>query len=125
MVFVTVNCAPIATGGMVESIQVTGGVKWNVDCKVNPTAFVDQERMSSLLLGLAFKCGSSGTPPMSATCDESRRNGRHLALRRDGHRRLVVWSTQQHRAGRLGLSGGGTASKRSISRLEITPDQLH
>ena len=46
---------------------VTGGVKSSVDCNVNPGAFVGQERMSSLPLGVAFKNGSNGTVPMSAT----------------------------------------------------------
>ena len=58
--------APITAGTLVESSQVTGGVKSSVDCNVNPTAFVGQERMSSLPLGLTFKEGSSCTPPMSA-----------------------------------------------------------
>ena len=67
MVFVTVNWVPITAGEFSESIQVTGGVKLSVDCNVNPTAFVGQERMSSLPLGLAFKDGRNGKPPMSAT----------------------------------------------------------
>ena len=54
MVFVTVNCAPIAAGELVESIQVTGGVKSSVDCRVNPTTFAGQERISSFPLGLEF-----------------------------------------------------------------------
>ena len=61
------NCAPMTAGGLAESIHVTGGVKWSVDCNVNPIAFVDQERMSSFPLGLAFKDGSSGAVPRSAT----------------------------------------------------------
>lgn len=67
MVFVTMNCVPINAGALVESIQVTGGVKLRVDCNVNPTTFVGQERMSSLPLGRTFKDGSSGTVPRSAT----------------------------------------------------------
>ena len=67
MVLVTVNWVPITACGFVESIQVTGGVKSGVDCNVNPTAFVGQERMSSLPLGLTFRDGSSGAEPMSAT----------------------------------------------------------
>ena len=63
----TVNCAPLTAGTLVESSQTTGGVKLSVDCKVNPTAFVGQERMSSSPLGLAFKEGSSGAVPMSVT----------------------------------------------------------
>ena len=55
MVFVTVNCAPITAGELVESIQVTGGVKLSVDCSVNPTTFAGQERISSFPLGLAFR----------------------------------------------------------------------
>ena len=40
------NWVPLTAGGLVESIQVTGGVKLSVDCSVNPATFVDQERMS-------------------------------------------------------------------------------
>ena len=58
---------PLTAGDWVESIQVTGGVKLSVDCNVNSAAFVGQERMSSLPLDRAFKYGSNGTPPMSAT----------------------------------------------------------
>ena len=65
--FVTVNCVPRTAGGLVEFIQVTGGVKLSVDCNVNPTAFVGQERISAFPLGLACKDGRSGTPPRSAT----------------------------------------------------------
>ena len=61
------NCAPRTAGGLVDSIQVKGRVKWSVDCNVNPTAFVDQERISSFPLGLACKDGRSGTVPRSAT----------------------------------------------------------
>ena len=55
MVFVTVNCAPMTAADWVESIQVTGGAKLTVDCKVNPTAFVGQERTSSLPLVRALQ----------------------------------------------------------------------
>ena len=63
----TVNCAPMTAGGFVESIQVTGGVKWGVDCSVNPAAFVGQERISAFPLGLAFKDGVTSPVPTSAT----------------------------------------------------------
>jgi len=67
MVFMTVNCAPSRAGALVTSAQVTGGVNWGVDCNVNPTAFVDQERISSFPLGLEIKDGLNGTVPRSAT----------------------------------------------------------
>ena len=67
MAFVTVNCAPMTAGDWVESIQVTGGVKLTVDCRVNPTALVGQERMSSFPLAREFKDGFAGSLPTSAT----------------------------------------------------------
>ena len=67
MVFVSVKCALITVGALAVSVQVTGGVKLSVDRNVNPGAFVGQERMSAFPLGFAFKVGSSGAVPMSAT----------------------------------------------------------
>ena len=55
MVFVTVNCAPITAGSLVEPTQVAGGVKLSVACSVNPNTFVAQERIRSFPLGLAFR----------------------------------------------------------------------
>lgn len=49
--FVSVKCAPITVGTLVESNQVKSGVRSSVDCTVNPAAFVGQERMGSLPLG--------------------------------------------------------------------------
>ena len=46
--FVTVNCDPLTAAGLVESIQVTGGVKLKVDCNVNPAAVVGHERTMSI-----------------------------------------------------------------------------
>ena len=70
MLFVTVNCAPITAGELVESIQVTGGVKLRVDCNVNPTTLVGQERISSFPLPLVIEFKDTGIAslvPMSAT----------------------------------------------------------
>ena len=50
MVFVTASCAPMTAGAVAESIQVKGGVKLSVDCSVNPTTFVDQERISLIFM---------------------------------------------------------------------------
>ena len=61
------KCAPIAVGTLVEGSHATGGAKSSVDCNVNPTAFVGQERMSSLPLGVTLNEGSRCTVPMSAT----------------------------------------------------------
>ena len=44
MVFVTTNWALIIVGGLVKSIQVAGEFRSSADCRVKPTAFVDQER---------------------------------------------------------------------------------
>ena len=61
------NCGPTTAGGLVASVQMAGGVKLRVDCSVNPAAFVGQVRMSWLPLGCAFKYGSNGAEPTSAT----------------------------------------------------------
>ena len=45
---VTVNCAPTIAGAFVEYIQLVGEFKSADDCNVNPSAFVRQERTSSL-----------------------------------------------------------------------------
>ena len=55
VVFVTVNCPPITAGGLVQSIQVTGGVRLSVDCNVNPAASVGHERIISFPLGRSVK----------------------------------------------------------------------
>ena len=68
MPLVTLNCASITAGELVESIQVTGGVKLSVDCRVNPIAFVSHEGISSFPLGLEFSdTGITSPVPMSAT----------------------------------------------------------
>src|SRR6058998_1561586 len=67
MAFVSVNCAPITAGALVDSTQVTGGVKLNVDCSVKPTAFVGQERMSSLPLNREFNNAIADSLLTSAT----------------------------------------------------------
>src|SRR2546426_2754048 len=60
MIFVTVNCVPTTAGGLVQSIQDTGGVKLRVDCKVNPDALAGQERTQSFSLRLA--CNDTAEP---------------------------------------------------------------
>ncbi|MEO8427404.1 MAG: hypothetical protein ABI651_09860 [Verrucomicrobiota bacterium] len=68
MVLVTVNCAPITAGALVESIQFTGGVKLGVDSSVNPATVAGQERISSFPLDLEFSdTGITSPMPMSAT----------------------------------------------------------
>ena len=67
MAFVTVNCAPMTAGDLMDSIQVTGGVKLSVDCNMTPTAFVGQERMISFPLDLEVNDGITSPVPMSAT----------------------------------------------------------
>lgn len=102
---VSVNCAPITAGTLVESSQVTGGVRSSVDCNVNPGAFVGQERV-----------GLQGHGVM-----HSRRNRRHAALRREGHRRLAiaVVSPGHHRVGgncRLRDARSGPGAKEEEER---------
>ena len=67
-VLVTVNSPPSTAGGLVTSSHVTGGVKLSVDCNVNPTAFVGQERIISFPLGRSIEdTGIADPVPRSAT----------------------------------------------------------
>ena len=64
----TVNCEPMMTGMLVESIQVVEGVKLIADCNLNPIAVAGQEKTRPFPFCLEFReTGIKSPEPRSAT----------------------------------------------------------